>query len=112
MKKASAGAKETAPTARERLNKILEEEKKQEREAKLKDIMRQQKAELKKTVGGGSEDDSDENDSDDDSDEDAAPARVGEKSKGAKAEPASSDAKKKQDAMNYFMQKAGKEVEE
>jgi len=48
---------ETAKTtaAQERFDKILEQEKKEAREAKLREIMRQQKAEMKNTLGGGSD---------------------------------------------------------
>ena len=53
--KKSAG-KETS-AAKERLNRIIEEEKKQAREAKLKEIMRQQKAELKAKMGDSDDDD-------------------------------------------------------
>ena len=51
--KKSAGGKITAQEGRERLAKIQEEESKKARDSKLKEIMKQQKAQL----GGGSDDD-------------------------------------------------------
>ena len=48
--KKSDTKKSGTSAAKERLNKILEEEKKQAREARLKEIMRQQKAELRKKM--------------------------------------------------------------
>lgn len=95
---------ETATTsvAKARLQKILEEEKKQEREAKLAEIKRKQKEELKKQLG---EEDSDDDDFDDDSEE--------EQKNGAKPKPVKTSATKKSgDPLNYFMKKAGKEIEE
>ena len=65
--KKSAG-KETS-AAKERLNRIIEEEKKQAREAKLKEIMRQQKAELKAKMGDSDDDDDEDDEFERDSDD-------------------------------------------
>ena len=65
--KKSAG-KETS-AAKERLNRIIQEEKKQAREAKLKEIMRQQKAELKAKMGDSDDDDDEDDEFERDSDD-------------------------------------------
>ena len=91
--------------------RILEEEKKQEREAKLQEIMRQQAEQVKQAIGAdGSDSDGGDSDFDDDSEEEKnkkkpATAKTGAKDSAAKPE-------KKSDAMNYFMKKAGKDVDE
>ena len=51
--KTQKSSKPTASAAREHLDRIREEEKKQERDAKLQEIMRQQKAEMKSKLADG-----------------------------------------------------------
>ena len=102
-KKNIAASGETASAAKDRLSKILEEEKKQARDEKLRKIMDEQKKSLKKNLGDDSDEDSDSDDSDE---EEKKPSTIG-------AKPKTSDSqKKKASAVDYFMKKAGKDVEE
>ena len=72
--------------------------------------MRMQQAELKQNLGSGSNSSDDDFDDDDDDDEGSDQQN---KKKGAKTlNPKKASAEKGQDAMKYFLKKAGKEVEE
>ena len=89
------------------MDRILAEEQKREREAKLEQIMREQKEQLKKTIGGDSDDD--DSDFDDDSDEEVKDSKPKAKPVAAKVGGKSNE---KSGAMDYFMKKAGKDVSE
>ena len=103
----SGSKDENVSAAQQRLNKILEEEKKQEREKQLQEIMRKQKQELREKLGA----DSDDSDFDSDGDAAGKPAKTGAKKTTTDTQGGKSKHKMSQ-GYNYFMSKAGKDVEE